>query len=245
MRIGVAQTRPVKGDIRRNIAGHKALIKLAADQSADSIIFPELSLTGYEPQLAKKLAMTTDNLLLEEFRTLSETMNLTIGVGVPMRNSRGITISMLLFKPHLGIAVYSKKYLHPDEEPFFVPGDAGKLLDGNKAAIAICYELSVPQHAVDAFNNGAEIYIASVAKSVMGIKSAVPILTGIARQYDMTVLMSNCVGPCEGFDAGGQSSAWNREGVLLGQLNDSSEGILIVDTVTKKAIVVEWIQSSR
>jgi predicted amidohydrolase len=43
MRIGVAQTRPVKGDIRRNIAGHKALIRLAADYGADAIIFPELS----------------------------------------------------------------------------------------------------------------------------------------------------------------------------------------------------------
>jgi predicted amidohydrolase len=242
MRIGVAQTRPVKGDIRRNIAGHKALIRLAADYGADAIIFPELSLTGYQPQLAKELAITTDDLSLDEFQALSEIMNITIGVGIPIRNSRGINISMLVFRPYSGVAVYSKKYLHPDEEPFFVPGDAGKPLNDDKVAIAICYELSVPQHLVDAVSNGAEIYIASVAKSALGVESAVPILAGIANQYNMIVLMSNCVGPCEGFEAAGRSSVWNRKGVLLRQLNDSSEGILIVNTVTEDVTAVELTQ---
>ncbi len=47
MKICVAQTRPVKGDIQTNIDNHKRLIDLAISNGADTIIFPELSITGY------------------------------------------------------------------------------------------------------------------------------------------------------------------------------------------------------
>ena len=240
MRIGVAQTRPTRGDIRRNIASHKAWINLAADHRAEAIIFPELSLTGYEPELAKKLAMAADDPRLDDFQDISEKRKITIGVGVPIGNSRGINISILLFQPNSKRSIYSKKYLHRDEEPFFVPSDGGRPLPGiNKAAFAICYELSVPEHSAEAFNNGAEIYIVSVAKSVQGLESAIPTLAGIATRYNMTVLMSNCVGPCEGFQSAGRSSVWNPEGTLLRQLNDTSEGLLIMDTITEHVTEVE------
>ena len=54
MKICVAQTRPIKGDIQSNIDHHKQFINLAVANGASIIIFPELSLTGYEPKLSKK-----------------------------------------------------------------------------------------------------------------------------------------------------------------------------------------------
>ncbi len=56
MKICVAQTRPIIGDIQRNIERHKNFIALAGSYGADTVIFPELSLTGYEPTLAEALA---------------------------------------------------------------------------------------------------------------------------------------------------------------------------------------------
>ena len=56
MKIALVQARPVKGDIEANIAAHKRLIGLAVLNGADMIIFPELSITGYEPELANELA---------------------------------------------------------------------------------------------------------------------------------------------------------------------------------------------
>ena len=53
MKICIGQTNPQKGDIDKNIEIHKQLIQTAIEQSADIIVFPELSLTGYEPDLAK------------------------------------------------------------------------------------------------------------------------------------------------------------------------------------------------
>ena len=46
MKICVAQTKPVKGDVQKNIENHKKLINLAIADEANMIIFPELSITG-------------------------------------------------------------------------------------------------------------------------------------------------------------------------------------------------------
>lgn len=238
MKISVAQTRPVKGDIPANINNHKKLIDLAIDNRVDIIIFPELSLTGYEPELAGKLVTDQEDNRFDDFQRISDTRQITIGVGAPTKNNAGICISMLLFQPGAARQTYSKKYIHADEEPFFVPGQTDVRLMGNMSniSLAICYELSVPEHSENAHKNGAEIYIASVAKSIDGVEKAAKNLSDIASKYSMTVLMSNCLGPCDNFQGAGKSSAWNSKGLLIGQLNDRDEGILIMDTETQDLI---------
>ena len=238
MKICVAQTRPVKGDIKANIEHHKKLIDLAISNGADTIIFPELSITGYEPLLAKELATTPGDNRFDDFQRISNTRQVTIGVGVPAKNIAGICISMILFQPHQSRQTYSKKYLHSDEEPFFVSGENSISLSGNQAniALAICYEISIPEHSENAYKNGAGIYIASVAKTKNGVEKAIDTLSHIARKYSMTVLMSNSVGYCDNFYSAGNTSAWNIQGELLGQLNDTDAGILIIDTETMELI---------
>ncbi len=236
MKICVAQTRPIKGDIQSNIDNHKKLIDLAVSNGADTVIFPELSITGYEPELAKELATNQDDSRYNDFQKIADTKQITVGVGVPTKNNTGICISMVLFQPHQARQTYSKKYLHSDEEDFFVSGQSSIGSIGNKTniALAICYEISVPEHSENAFNSGAEIYIASVAKSVVGVEKAVKSLSDIANKYSMTVLMSNCIGHCDNFECGGKTSVWNDKGLLVGQLNDTNEGILIIDTDTQE-----------
>jgi predicted amidohydrolase len=238
MKICVAQTRPLKGDMQSNLDRHKKLIDLAIANGADTVIFPELSLTGYEPKLAKALATHQDDSRFDDLQTIADTRQITIGVGVPTKNHRGISISMVLFQPHQARQMYSKKYLHPDEEEFFIHGQNSIGLIGNKTniALAICYELSVPEHAESAFKSGAEIYLASVAKSVDAVEKAIKNLSDIANKYSMTVLMANCVGQCDDFECGGKTSIWNNEGLLVGQLNDTNEGIIIIDTDTQELI---------
>ena len=238
MRIWVAQTRPIKGDIQNNIDNHKKLIDLAIFNGADIVIFPELSITGYEPALAKELATDQDDGRFDDFQRISDAEQITIGVGVPTKDGTGKCISMLLFQPHEARRTYSKKYLHPDEEEYFISGRSFTGLEVNEAkvALAICYEISVPEHAEDAFKSGAEIYIASVAKFANGIDQAINRLSDIAHRYSMTVLMSNCVGEADGFECAGKTSIWNNKGLLVGQLNDQDEGLLIIDTATQELI---------
>jgi predicted amidohydrolase len=139
---------------------------------------------------------------------------------------------MVIFQPHQPRRTYSKRYIHADEEPYFIGGQhsSGVLTHYPNIALAICYEISVPDHAEAAHQNGSEIYLASVVKNVTGTAKAHDRLAEIARAYSMTVMMANCVGVCDGELCGGRSAGWNSRGEMLGQLNDTDEGILIVDT---------------
>lgn len=232
MKICIAQVKPITGDIRQNIDIHKKYADLAVSFGADAIFFPELSLTGYEPTLANKLAINPDDKRLAVFQKISDSNKITIGIGAPTRHRNGICISMILFQPRQKRRFYSKQYLHEDEEPYFVAGNKSPILTltGKKIAIAICYEISVPAHCKSAYENGADIYLASVAKFTPGIDKAFDRLSQIADKYSMSVLMTNCIGIADGQECAGRSSVWNDRGTLLAQMDNSHEGLLILDT---------------
>jgi len=238
MKICVAQTRPLQGDISANIENHKKIIGRATVNAADLIIFPELSLTGYEPDLAKELATNQGDTRLDCFQTISDAKQIAIGVGMPTHTDTFPRISMILFQPQQKRQTHSKRYLHADEEEFFCRGESEPNIidEKNNIALAICYELSVPEHAESAFRDGARTYIASVAKDADGVKNASMRLSGIAKKYSMTVLMSNGLGPTSGFECAGNTSIWNNQGFLAGQLNDTEEGVLTIDTETQRII---------
>jgi predicted amidohydrolase len=79
MKICIVQTRPVKGNISVNIEGHKRFIENALTFNAGAIFFPELSLTGYEPELAKELATNQNDIRLDHFQEISDKSNIIIG----------------------------------------------------------------------------------------------------------------------------------------------------------------------
>ena len=234
MRIAIAQLSSVKGAVLKNIERHKEFIHLAITLHADLIIFPELSITGYEPELAKDLAMDKNDTRFNDFQMLSNSDRITIGVGAPIKTREGTTISMVLFQPQKERELYSKQYIHVDEEPFFISGiNSTGLIGAQKdIALAICYELSVPQHAEDAFKNGGKIYIASAVKTIAGVEKAITRLAEVATKYSMTVLLANCVGTADGEVCGGRSSVWNNSGECICQLDDVTEGLLVFDTST-------------
>lgn len=246
MKLAVAQTRPVKGNIEKNIEVHKRLIERVASYGADLIVFPELSLTGYEPALAKQLATNQDDKRLDVFQYLSDEKKMLIAIGVPTKGFNGIYISMIIFQPNQKHQIYSKQQLHADELPFFVPGTNDLMLSiGNKKiAPAICYESLLRPHSKAAADNGANVYLASVAKSANGINKAFTHYPKVARSHSMLVLMSNCVGSCDDFEAVGQSAIWNEQGKLLGQLNDKDQGILLFDTNTGEVIESDLLLQS-
>lgn len=234
MKIALAQTRPVKGNIAQNIDKHLMMIEAAVSNGAEAIFFPELSITGYEPGLAKVLSISPGDERLNVFQDNSDKTGIIIGVGVPVIQDTGTSISMVIFQPHQPRQLYSKQYLHSDEFPFFISGENISSLMSHSIALAICYEISIPEHSKIAFSNGAKIYIASVAKTAEGMAKANVTLPAMAKDYHIMVLLSNCVGPSDNFISAGQSAAWDDTGELLRQLDNSNEGILIVDTKTKE-----------
>jgi predicted amidohydrolase len=232
MKICGAQTKPVSGNVEANIKNHLLFIDKAISNGTDVIIFSELSLTGYEPALAKELATHATDPRFDVFRKKSNKSNIVIGVGIPTNDGENINISMIIFQPNKTPMIYSKKYLHPDEYPFFVSGINFPTLEvnGTSIGLAICYELSIPEHINVALKGGAEIYVASVAKFAKGVESAVKTLSDYSTQFSIPSLMINAAGPADNGICTGTSSIWNHKGVLMGQLGSSTEGLIIYDT---------------
>lgn len=236
MKICIAQTKPIKGNVSANIEAHIKFIELALILNTDAIFFPELSLTGYEPELAKKLATNHYDIRLDIFQETSDKNNIVIGLGLPTATESNIRISMIIFEPNKPRQTYSKQQLHSDEFPYFENGDGQVIIKTNDKNIApaICYESLQQTHSENAFKLGADVYLASVAKPANGVVKAFDHYPKIAKQYAMPVLMSNCVGFCDNFLSAGNSSVWTKEGKLVGQLDDKTEGVLLFDTETEE-----------
>jgi predicted amidohydrolase len=238
MKICIAQTKPIKGNISANIEAHNRFIEIALTLNSEAIFFPELSLTGYEPELVKKLATNQNDNRLDIFQETSNKNNIIIGLGLPTITESKIRISMIIFEPNKPRQTYSKQQLHSDEFPYFENGLEQVIIEtkDKNIAPAICYESLQHTHSENAFKLGADIYLASVAKPENGVKKAFDHYPKTATKYAIPVLMSNCVGFCDNFLCVGKSSVWTKEGELVGQLNDKTEGILIFDTATEEVI---------
>jgi predicted amidohydrolase len=237
MKICAVQFRPIPGDLKNNISAHAWHIGQACAAGAQFVFFPELSITGYEPSLADALAFERDDHRLDIFQQLSNEKNLIIAVGVPLRNAEGVSISLLFFQPGQTREVYSKKYLHEDELPFFnSPAGTIEILDGTIAP-AICYELSIADHAAQAAKLGASTYLVSVAKTESGMSKALQQLSATATKHQMNVILANCIGPCDNFLAAGRSCALDDKGRLLAELNSDEEGYVILDTMSNETTI--------
>ncbi len=147
------------------------------------IVFPELSLTGYEPSLAESLVTNQDDTRLNEIQGLSDRNEITIGVGLPTKDESDTFVSMVLFQPHKERITYSKQYLYPPEEHIFKAGKNPIVLKFETEVVspAICYETTNKAHCEFAKRNKATIYIASVLSSINGIDTELKLLSDIAK----------------------------------------------------------------
>lgn len=238
MRIGIVQFKPVKGDIEHNIKNHKEWISEGIEKDVDLIVFPELSLTGYEPELAEELATNQDDKRFDDLQTLSDCNRITIAIGLPTREGKDVFVSMIIFQPKKNRITYSKQYLFPTETPFFTAAKNPLTLNFETEVIApaICYELSNKEHVEYAVKNNASIYLASVLNSIGGVDADLEKLSDIARNNRMTTFMANYVGQSGGYDCAGKSSIWNNKGELIAQLDDKNEGLLVYDTSINEMI---------
>lgn len=85
-KIAAAQVTSVRGDIDRNIATHATAIGATAERGVSVLMFPELSLTGYEPDLATELAITVLDSRLVPLAKLAGQHQVEVIVGAPLRN---------------------------------------------------------------------------------------------------------------------------------------------------------------
>jgi len=234
MKICLAQIKPFKGDINQNIGLHYLWIEEAVNENCDLIVFPELSLTGYEPKLAEGLALNRNDNIFDEFQKICDQKDISIAIGAPIKSLYGVYISMIFFIPNQIHKIYSKQKLHPDEKRYFISGKDQFLLtiQNKKLMPVICYESLDEEYIKAAKNLNSAGYLVSVAKSHSGIQKAVNHFSKVSKRYSLPIFMVNSIGYCDNFISAGNSAFWNIKGEMVECLNSNTEGILIVNTKT-------------
>ncbi|MDQ6470919.1 carbon-nitrogen hydrolase family protein [Flavobacterium sp. LHD-80] len=232
MILAAAQTKPTRGNIERNLTDHYNLIELAVENGAQLIAFPEMSITGYERADAQKLAFKKDDSRLDHLRKLASENNITIIAGAPIEIESELFIGEFVIAPDNSVSVYTKQFLHEGEDDFFESTfDYNPMItiENQKISFAICADIDNPLHPENASKKETDIYIASIFFSPNGIPNAYRDLQNYAEKHKMNVLMSNFSGESWGSPSAGQSAFWNNKGELVGQMNDSDSGLLLVE----------------
>lgn len=218
------------------------MIAVAAARDVQLLVFPELSLTGYELDLAAGVAFSEQDSRLDPLREVAVSRSLTLVVGAPVRLGERLHIGAFILAADGSLDVYTKQRLGafppevspigvvpPPEASVFQPGDRDPLVrfSDHTAALAVCADIGSPQHAKRAAERGADCYLAS--SFVIPEDYAVDRgrLERYAREHSLNVVFSNYGGPSGGLPSAGRSAIWSAQGELLAQLEPSGDGIAV------------------
>lgn len=240
--LAAAQTVPIRGDVDANAAEHVRLARLAAGQGARVVVFPELSLTGYELDLAEELAFSRSDPRLGTLADAAATHGVTLVVGAPVRLGAGLHIGAFVLRPDRSSELYTKRHLGafsadaspdgvvpPAEGSVFRAGDRDPLLElgGHAAALAICADTGHASHAARAARRGATCYLASMFVIPRELEPESARLADRAARHAMAVVMANHGGPTGGLPSAGASAIWSPEGELLARLAANGAGVVV------------------
>lgn len=235
LKIAVAQVSSIKGNVVENISTHIQAIKKASEQGVAYIVFPELSLTGYEPSVAKDLAFSDDDARLQPLIDAAIRYNITLAVGAPLLAEELPNIGLIIIFPSGTVERYAKIYLHAGEEQYFNEGRDHHYLSINDTIIAnaICADTNNPKHANNCFEFGAEVYIAGVMITEPGYQPDSTTLRNYAKKYNILVAIANHHQTTGGYKAIGKSAIWTSTG-LLAQAGETDNALVVATNVNNQ-----------
>jgi len=240
--LAAAQTLPVRGDVAANLAEHVRLARVAAEAGACVLVFPELSLTGYELELAEPLAFSERDPRLGPLLECASTLEMTLVVGAPVRLGARLHVGAFIVGPERAAALYTKRHLGafppsasphgvvpPPEASVFEPGDRDPLvpLGDERAAVAVCADTGRASHPERAAARGARTYLASTFVIPADFETDVERLRSHAVKHAMAVVFSNYGGPSGGLPSAGGSAIWSESGARLVQLDERGAGVAV------------------
>ncbi|GAA2274252.1 carbon-nitrogen hydrolase family protein [Actinomadura luteofluorescens] len=204
-------------DVAANVAEHVLTIHAVHSRV---VLFPELSLTGYELDAQD---VVPDDPRLEPLIKACASSNTVALVGAPV----GGSIAMLRVDS-TGITVaYRKMWLGHIEVDHFEPGEKPAVItvDGRRLGLAICKDTGVRRHAADTAALGVDAYLGGVCEDdadVLANRSR-----RIAAEHGVWVAFASFAGMTGGGyePAAGCSSIRTPAGLVAAQAGPEPGGI--------------------
>lgn len=215
--VAVAQPACARLDVAANAAAHAEAILSAA---ARLVVFPELSLTGYDLTAP---CVAPDDARLEPIVSACRSTGATALAGAPVRAEDGAEYIATLAVTGAGAKVACRKtWLHGKEGDRFTPGEKPEILslDGWRLGLAVCADAATPRHAADAAALGIDAYVASTlyGASAESLAARDGHMRDRAATHGIWVVLSTAAGPSgEYAETSGGSGVWAPGGDVLVQ----------------------------
>jgi predicted amidohydrolase len=251
LKVGLGQIYPKLGDVRANLAKHLDYIERAAAEGVELIIFPEMSLTGYQVQdLVPEVAIRADEQdpIYRELLAASQRHQIDIVFGFVQedRRQRFYIASAYLSNGqtlHIHHKVYLPTYGMFDDGRYFDPGESARAFDTRfgRVGMLICedfWHLSLPYVL---WMDGADLFIFTSCSPSRGVEGQRDGKPSVGRWVELAnlayggmctnfVLHCNRVGYEDGKNFWGGSCIVDPEGVFLTEGHYFDE-MLITQTI--------------
>ena len=227
--VAVAQPPCAANDVAANAAAHAAAIRAA---HARVVVFPELSLTGYE--LDAPPVSPGDARLAPLISACAETGTLALAgapvAGDQMTRADGRVYIAMLAASEAGVTVaYRKMWLGEEEARRFTPGSEPAALDVDnwRLGLAVCKDTGVPQHAADTAALGIDAYLAGAVEAAEEAGLQDERARHIATRHRVWVAVASFAGSTGGgySRAAGRSAIWTPEGEPAARAGDGPGAI--------------------
>ncbi len=217
--VAVAQPEIVVGDRSATLRAHCDVVRRA---QARLVVFPELSLTGYDFSAEP----VDDHRCLVPLQAACALSNSIALVGAPttVTRSGGVAISTLAVTGAGVDVIYHKMSLGLDEQQRFVAGTAPAsfAVDGWEVGVGICKDTRIDAHLKATFGVGIDLYVAGLVHHGHEVGELERRARHIVEEADVPVAFANAagdVGPPY-IDAGGGSAIWDRHGECRGHTGE-------------------------
>ncbi|MFI7430023.1 carbon-nitrogen hydrolase family protein [Micromonospora sp. NPDC049836] len=215
LRLAVAQPRCRSYDVAGNAAVHAATVRAAG---ARVVVFPELSLTGYE--LDAEPVRPGDARLAPLVVACAETGAVAL-VGAPAPGPSRPYLAVLAVDGGGARVAYRKMWLGGAEPDRFAPGTRPAVLevDGWRLGLAVCRDTGIAEHAAGTAALGADAYLAGVLETADDAAVPAERARRIATTHRVWVAVASFAGGTGGGypRAAGGSGIWMPDGSPVGR----------------------------
>ena len=237
-RVAIAQVDVCVGDMDGNTELILEYIDRARDSAgADTIIFPELALTGYPPEdllLRPHFHVQVEQALQQ---VLKATQGIDVILGYPLAAGERLYNACSLVRDGKIVATYRKRNLPNygvfDEKRYFTEGTDLNLVETPdfKVALSVCEDLWTEDHAREAAQAGAELLININASPYHTDKAAVreELLRRRAADHNIAIIYVNLVGGQDELVFDGGSLVVDGSGEFVFKAPQFEQGLYLVD----------------
>jgi len=190
-----------------------------ADADARVVVFPELSLTGYELDAA---LVEPGDAALDPVAAACAAAGSTALVGAPIPGPGGRAyIAMLEVSPGGVSVLYRKQWIGGDEAVRFSPGEEPTVfeVDGWRLGVGICRDTGVAEHVARMAGLDIDAYLAGLVHRSDELEEQERRAVSIAGRCRAYVALASFAGPTGGgyHHTAGSSGIWSPAGDVLAQ----------------------------